>query len=303
MVDHQHPLAEGLDVRHVVAGEEHGRSRAPVVLPDEVPDAALHGDVQPDRRLVQEQHPRPVQQGRRHLALHPLAQGEAAHRLLQQGPQVKQVDQLVKCRPELGHRDAVDGPVQLEGVRRRDVPHQLVAVAHHQGDLAQVGPLPAPGVVAQHLHLAPGGVEQAGEHLQGGGLARPVRAQEAHDLPRLHVEGDPVYGRDVPRAPAHQAAHGGQHPRLPLVHGVHLAQVAQAGSPAASRGGGCRRACLHGCPRVGPATAMGGSAAGAGAGARSDTSAGAVVVVISLSKGRRVRFLPEETLAQPGQRS
>jgi hypothetical protein len=198
-----------------------------VAFPDEVPDAALHGDVQPDRRLVQEQHPRLVQQGRRHLALHALPQGEAAHRLLQQGPQIKQVNQLVKRGPVLGHRDAVDGPVELEGVRRRDVPHQLVAVAHHQGDLAQVGALPAPGIVVQHPHLPPGGVEQAGEHLQGGGLAGPVGAQEAHHLPRLDVEGDPVHGRDVPRAPAHQAAHGGQHPRLSLVDGVHLAQLAQ----------------------------------------------------------------------------
>ena len=50
------------------------------------------------------------------------------------------------------------------------------------------------GHVAQHRALARGRVQQARQHLQGGGLAGAVGAEEADHLARLDVEGDPVDG-------------------------------------------------------------------------------------------------------------
>ena len=70
--------------------------RAAVVLGDERADAALHRDVQADGRLVEEDHPGPVQQRGGHLAFHPLAQGKVAHRLREQRLQVQQCDKLVE---------------------------------------------------------------------------------------------------------------------------------------------------------------------------------------------------------------
>ena len=73
-----------------------------VVLRDEGADAALHGDVEADRRLVEEEHLRVVQQRAGDLALHPLAEAEVAHRLAQQLAELQQIDQLVQPGAEIG---------------------------------------------------------------------------------------------------------------------------------------------------------------------------------------------------------
>ena len=54
LMDDEHALAERDDVVHVVAREQDGRAAPVVVLRDEPPDARLHGDVETDRRLVEE---------------------------------------------------------------------------------------------------------------------------------------------------------------------------------------------------------------------------------------------------------
>src|SRR5450756_64220 len=45
--------------------------------------------------------------------------------------------------------------------------------------------------------LAAGGGQEGREHAQGGGLAGPVRAQEADDLAGVDVEVDTAHGVDV----------------------------------------------------------------------------------------------------------
>ena len=181
-------LAERLDVRHVVARQQHGRVVAAVVLGDERADPLLHRHVEPDRRLVEEEHLRPVQQRADHLDLHPLAEREVPHRLADEVADVEQLDQLVAQRRELGTRDPVDRPVQLERVERGQVPLELVAVAHHERDPAEEVALALRGDVAEHARLAGGRVEQPGEHLQRRRLAGAVRAEEADDLSLADLE-------------------------------------------------------------------------------------------------------------------
>ena len=49
--------------------------------------------------------------------------------------------------------------------------------------------------LAGQLHAAAGGREQAAEHLDGGGLARAIRAQQAVDLAVPHLGGDVLHSR------------------------------------------------------------------------------------------------------------
>ena len=81
VVDDDHPLAEGLDVGHVVARQQDRRAEAAVVLGDERPDPLLHRDVEAERRLVEEQDLRAVEQRADELHLHPLAERQVADRL------------------------------------------------------------------------------------------------------------------------------------------------------------------------------------------------------------------------------
>ena len=228
MVDHDHALAERLDVGHVVARQEHGRLVALVVLGDERPDPLLHRHVEPDRGLVEEEHLRPVQERADDLHLHPLAERELAHRLADEVADVEQLDQVVAQLQELGPRDPVDRPVQLERVERGQVPLELVAIPHHERDPAEEVALALGRHMAEDASLARGRVEQAGEHLQRRRLAGAVRAEEADDLTRLDLERDHVDRTHLAVLATDEALDGSTEPRLPLGDEECLVEVGDA---------------------------------------------------------------------------
>ncbi len=104
VVDDDDALAERLDVGHVVAREHHRRLVALPVRGDELADPLLHGHVEPDRRLVEEEHLRPMQQRADDLDLHALAQRELPHRLAHEVADLEQLDQLVAQCEEVRSR-------------------------------------------------------------------------------------------------------------------------------------------------------------------------------------------------------
>src|SRR5262249_60193787 len=75
---------------HIVTGGQDRRARSAVVLPDEAGNACLHSDVEADRWLVEEQHPRLMNQGRGELDLHPLAETQVADRLVEEWLEIEQ---------------------------------------------------------------------------------------------------------------------------------------------------------------------------------------------------------------------
>ena len=71
-----------------------------------------------------------------------------------------------------------------------------------------------PWDMPEHLTFPAGGVQQTGEHLEGGGLAGAIRTQETHHLARYQVESQPVHCHDFLHAPVEQGAHGRAHAGL-----------------------------------------------------------------------------------------
>ena len=132
-----------------------------VVLREEGADAPLHRDIEPDRGLVEEEDARTVEERSRHLALHPFPQRQVAHGLVQERRQIEQLDQLVERLAKDRRLEPIDRAVSLERVDHRNVPEQLVALAHHQRDLAQEVAI-APGRdVREDVDLTAGGMQQA----------------------------------------------------------------------------------------------------------------------------------------------
>ena len=84
VVDDDDALAQRLDVGHVVAREQNRGPETRVVVGDEHPDALLHRDVEADRRLVEEEHLRPMEQGADDLRLHALAERQLTDGLANQ---------------------------------------------------------------------------------------------------------------------------------------------------------------------------------------------------------------------------
>ena len=96
--------------------------------------------------------------------------------------------------------DVIDVLVQAERLGGRQVPPELVLLAHHQGEAAAVGVFAFPGHVAHHRRRAAGGGEHAGEQFQRGRLARPVGPQKGDELARLDGQidaADRLDGLDV----------------------------------------------------------------------------------------------------------
>ena len=90
-----------------------------VVVAQEVTDRLLRHDVQTDRRLVEEQHARPVQQRRDQLHFHPLAQGKLAYHDVELRPDIQERDQFVQGAFEGVRGNGVDRAQEVEGLHRR----------------------------------------------------------------------------------------------------------------------------------------------------------------------------------------
>ena len=94
-------------------------------------------------------------------------------------------------------RQRVDFAVKLERIGGRQVPPELVLLAHDERELPAEGVGPVPRRVAEHAGRAAGRVDEAGEHLEGGGLAGPVRPEERDHFAGFDGEADAVDGPDL----------------------------------------------------------------------------------------------------------
>src|SRR5690606_40574830 len=55
-------------------------------------------------------------------------------------------------------------------------------------------------IMAHHMRFASSWFQQAAQHLEGGGLAGAVRAEQAEDFALLHLEADVVGGGELAEA-------------------------------------------------------------------------------------------------------
>src|SRR5205085_10913209 len=91
---------------------------------------------------------------------------------------------------------------------------------------AQELALPPRRHVAEHAHLAAGGIEQTAQHLERGGLARAVRSEKTDDLAFADRERDRLDGWHVLEAAPKERAQRGQHAFCAFVDAKDLAQIA-----------------------------------------------------------------------------
>ena len=200
VVDDHDPLGHVLDVRHVVRGQEDRRALL-LVQPDEQLAEALLGDeVEPDRRLVEEQDLGIVEQARGQLAAHALAEGEAPHGLVEQVGRVEQLAELADAPLFRGRVESVDRGEHPVRLARRQLQPEQRALAEERADPAGQSATVLPRRDPEHGCLALGRVEDAREDLDRRGLPRPVRADVGDPLARPDVEVEVMHGLDALRA-------------------------------------------------------------------------------------------------------
>lgn len=205
VVDHQDARTELLDIVHVVTGQQDRRAVRAVEVAQEVTHALLRDDVEADRRFVEEEDGRAVDQRRQQFHLHPLAERQFADLHPQQVRHIQHRGEFVHRVPERYRGQTVHLLVQQECFHRRDIPDKHIFLAHHQRDPPQVRGFAANRRVPQHRDAAPARVKQAAEHLERRRLARAIGPQKADDLAHLDAERHAVDGARFQRLAAHEA--------------------------------------------------------------------------------------------------
>ncbi len=125
MVDDDRPIGDVLDIGNVVTGEQDRRRPLVVESNQQFPEDALAGEVESDRRLVEEQHLRLVQQARSEFAAHPLPEREGADRLVEQVGGLEQFTEVADPVHRLGIVDAEDRGEHAERGHRRQFGPEL----------------------------------------------------------------------------------------------------------------------------------------------------------------------------------
>ena len=203
-VDDRDPVA-ALGLVHVVGREEHRRLLAAAELVDVVPDVEAGLRVEPDRRFVEEQHSRRVQETARDLeaALH--SAREELHELILAIREPDHLEQRRHARLDLVARHAVHHRVesQVLGGGQVVVERDLL---EHEPDARSDAVALGGHVVAGDAGAAAARAQQRAQDRDGRGLAGTVGTEEAEELARVDRERDVVDGGEVAEA-AHQAFH------------------------------------------------------------------------------------------------
>ena len=122
-------------------------------------------------------------------------------------PKPEALDELVDARPRLRARHVVHGGEEREVLVDREVFVQR-ELLRHVADAALQRLGVARDLVAEHVDLAGGRVQQAAEHADRRRLAGAVRPEEAVDLAPAHREIEAVDGGHVRRSASTGRARG-----------------------------------------------------------------------------------------------
>ena len=153
-----------------------------------------------------------------------VAQGQLLRGAVEEGLELEGVDHLGDApAPDLAFK-TLDARV-----KGQILPHREQAV---EGELLGHVAQPALGLTAgaaqvepRHSCLPGAGFEQAAQHLEGGGLTRPVGSEEAKDLPGTDLEAHIVRGCEGPEMSGQVPAF--DHRRQPQVHRWHPCRQAR----------------------------------------------------------------------------
>ena len=166
-----------------------------------------------------------MEQGRGELALHPLSEGQLANLLVQDGPKIQQIRELLHRLEVVAMGNFIDRAVHEEGFARRQVPDQLVLLPHHQRDLAKKLRLAIKGAESADADFSAGRKEQARQNLQRCGLSCAVGPEESHDFPFPDFKGHILNRPNGLVLPREERLQGAKESGLLVVHFVELGKM------------------------------------------------------------------------------
>src|ERR1019366_3520965 len=181
-------ITMALRLLQVMGGEEQGRAVVGPQIDEMFPNSVARNRVQPDGRLIEEEHPRPMQRGLGDFQAADHAPRVLPHQAAAVGSQAHELQCLADARLLLAMWQVVefgeDEQVLVAGERTVHGDR----LRHVTDDAANLDRL---GVDREPSHPRParGGRQQRSEHFDRGGLASPVGAEQAEPLADVYRKG------------------------------------------------------------------------------------------------------------------
>src|SRR5260370_24152681 len=182
-IHNRHAVAELLRLFDIVRGQQN-RALLPAQLGDQLMDLEPRLRVEPSRWLIEEKQLRIVEQRQRQrdpLLLPARKLPELRVPLL---PERQPLEQRVAI-----HAACVQVAKQVDRLADFDLLRQISRLQAHADAILDLLALPA-GIDPEHGDLASAARPQTFENLDGGGLAGPVRTEQAQHLARMDFEID-----------------------------------------------------------------------------------------------------------------
>ena len=177
MVHHAYPVGQGLRLLQVVGGQNDGG--VPLEPPDNPPQLPAGQHIQPQGGLVQKQHLRLGHQGHGDGQPPLPAAGQGSGPLFGTGGQSKLIHDTGGSLLD----PSIDFRHQFQIFRHGEVGGHRCFLGGDGQDLFGLAALCA-DAAAHELGIPIGGNGEAGQHFDGGGLARAIDAQEGEQLSR-----------------------------------------------------------------------------------------------------------------------
>src|SRR6266436_1339049 len=195
VVDHGDAVRDAVGFVHVMRREKHRDPLGLVEVADEGPHLIAALRIEAERRLVEKQHLRGVQQpaGDLEPPLHPAR--ERLHEIPAPLPQLEHREQGLRPFPPDLARHVIQDAVDVHVFPRRQVAVETGVLKHDTEPPPHVR-LMLRGIEPVELQRSARRVEQGREHLDRGGLPGAVGTEKREDLAGFDVEGDVVDRRD-----------------------------------------------------------------------------------------------------------
>src|SRR5579885_2242139 len=199
VVNHRDAVGDAVGLVHVVSGEKDRDLILLVEALDVRPHLVAALRVEAERRLVEEENLRRVQQAPRDLkpAAHPAR--KSFDERVAAFPKLEEFEERLGALAPLALRDAVEDAVDFHVLPRRQI---LVETWVLEDDAEASAHLIALDrrVESVELYLAARRSQERRQHLDGRRLPRAVRAEEGEDLAAMHLERNVVNGGDFAEA-------------------------------------------------------------------------------------------------------
>src|SRR5580704_4810239 len=195
MIDNHDAAAKLFDIVEVVRSQQNCGVKFAIDGAQEMADMILRHHIQADRRLIEEQQRWIMQQRGSQIATHALAKRKLPYRCVQVVVDAQDFVEAFHARFEIALRHVINPPQQFERFDYRNVPPQLRPLAEHHANRFYILPPLPKGNVTIDANFAARRHQNAREHLDGGRLTSPVRADVTDHFAALNRKPDAVHRR------------------------------------------------------------------------------------------------------------